>query len=303
MSQRASFLLVLLLIGLFVPGCRVEPTVESDALQVTVSIVPQRYFLERIGGDRVSVNVMVLPGENPATYEPKPEQLKALSRSAAYLRIGVAFEDAWMDRISAANQDMLIVDTRQGIELIPIAAHDDHGESAAGDDPHSDGEGNLDPHIWLSPDLVRTQANIIRDALVQVDPEHRDLYTANLVAFGSELDDLQQDIGQKLAGVVNRKFMVFHPSWGYFAKDFGLEMVAIEVGGQEPSAAELADLIGEARKEGVKVIFAQPEFSTRAAETIARQIGGIVLLISPLAYDWADNLTKVADTLGQVLGE
>ena len=293
MSRGARLSSVLLLLGLLLAGCGDEPDAQADALQVTVSIVPQQYFLERIGGDRVSVNVMVLPGENPATYEPKPEQLKALSKSAVYFRVGVAFENAWMDRIRAANQDMLIVDTRQGIGLLPIAAHDDHGE----------GEGNLDPHIWLSPDLVRVQARTIRDALVQVDPDHQDAYEANLVAFEAALDGLKTDIAQELAGVTHRKFMVFHPSWGYFAKDFGLEMVPIEIGGQEPSAAELAELISEAQSEDIKVIFAQPEFSTRPAETIAKQIGGKVLLISPLAYDWENNLRSVADTFGQVLGE
>lgn len=298
MPRRVYLWCVLLFLTPLFAGCGSVPDARVSVLQVTVSIVPQRYFLERLGGDLVSVNVMVLPGENPATYEPKADQLVALTKSRAYFRIGVAFENAWMDRIRGANQEMLIVDTRQGIELLPLAEHDDHGQT-----PDAHGEGNLDPHIWLSPDLVKIQARTIRDALVILDPENRATFDANLAAFDAELESLKTEIASELAGITQRKFVVFHPSWGYFANDFRLEMVAIEIGGQEPSAAELAMLISEAQSEGIKVVFAQPEFSTRSADTIARQIGGKVLLITPLAYDWANNLRSVAAIFGQALGE
>jgi len=272
---------VFLLILLLSVGCSPVATPESTGkIKVTVSILPQQYFVERIGDQYVDVNVMVLPGSSPATYEPKPEQLKALNLADAYVSIGVPFENAWLERIASANPDMLMVDTTQGIERV-------------GDDPH----------IWLSPKLVKVQAQTIYDALAQLDPTHKAAYKANLNGFLVDIDALDTEIRTTLAGVKSRKYMVFHPSWGYFARDYDLEMISIEIGGQEPSAAELADLIGEAREEGIKIIFAQPEFSTRDAETIAREIGGEVLLISPLALDWLDNLRKAAGVFAKALGQ
>ena len=288
-----GFLLILSLSLFVTSGCQrstPEPTAEPSGgrLTVTVSIVPQKYFVERVGGERVDVNVMVLPGNNPATYEPRPEQLTALSESAAYFSIGVPFEDAWSEKIAVANDGMLMVDTAAGIERMPMEV--DHGHS----------EGPLDPHIWLSPELVKVQARNIANALAKLDPAHGDEYRANLEAFIADIDELEADIKETLAGA-NSKFIVFHPAWGYFAHDFELEMIPIEIGGQEPSAQELAHLIAKAQEEGIRVIFAQPEFSTEDAETIAREIGGEVLLVSPLAEDWLSNLTRVADTFAEVL--
>jgi zinc transport system substrate-binding protein len=264
-----------------------------------VSILPQKYFVERIGGEQVVVNVMVEPGASPATYEPKPEQLTALSEAAAYFSIGVPFEKAWLDKIASANEKMLMVDTAAGIERVPIDAH---YKVELGSRPQSKAEGQ-DPHIWLSPELVKIQAQNIYDGLVELDPANKAEYKANLSSFLADMDELSADIEKTLEGVKSRKFMVFHPAWGYFGDDFELEMIPIEVGGQEPSAAELAELITTAKEDGVQVIFAQPEFSTRDAETIANEVGGEVLLISPLAPDWLDNLRRVADTFAEVLSQ
>jgi len=275
-----------LLVGQF--GCAQGGTQQTAAaLNVTVSILPQRYIVERIGGEHVDVNVMVLPGESPATYEPNPEQLRALSEADLYCSIGVPFENAWLNRIDSANDDMVMVDTTQGIERIEEG-------------------GNPDPHIWLSPSLVRVQAATVAEALTSADPAHAEAYEENLGAFLDDIGELDAEIRETLDGVGSanregRRFMVFHPSWRYFARDYGLEMIAIEVGGQEPSAAELARLITTAKEEEIRVIFAQPEFSTEAAETIADEIGGEVLLISPLAEDWLENLRRVAETFAQHL--
>ncbi len=271
----------LLLVAGVLAGCgqQTTPTV-SAALHVTVSILPQRYFVERVGGEYVTVNVMVEPGANPATYEPQPEQLRALNLADVYFSIGVPFEDVWLERFASVNENLLLVDTTQGIER-------------QGDPEHPD------PHIWLSPALVKVQAQTIYETLAQLDPAHQGAYRANLESFLADIDALDADIRETLTGVENRKFMVFHPSWGYFARDYGLEQLPVEVEGQEPSAAELAALVARAKQEGIKVIFAQPEFSTRSAETIAQEIGGEVLLISPLAPDWLDNLRRVAEVLAK----
>lgn len=282
------------LLACYLAGCaNTPPTAGGDSiLDVTVSIPPQRHFVERVGGDRVHVNVMVEPGADPHTYEPKPEQMRALSRSVAYFSIGVEFEAAWLDKFAAANPRLRIVDTIANIERMPMEE---------GEEGRSGGE--LDPHVWLSPELVKVQSQIIFEALAQLDPEHTGEYRANLDAFIADIDALEADIQETLAGLDSRKFMVFHPAWGYFARDFGLEQIPVEVGGQEPSARELAHLIAEAQEDGIRVIFAQPEFSTQDAEAIAREIGGEVLLISPLAPDWLENMRRVAQTFAGVLSE
>jgi zinc transport system substrate-binding protein len=293
--------LVLIMVALIPGGCSPRATPEAtDKLNATVSILPQRYFVERIGGDHVKVNVMVGPGADPHTYEPKPEQLKALSNAAAYFSIGVDFETAWLARISAVNSEMWMVDTAQGIERMPMVARHHEQED---EEPGREESENPDPHIWTSPRLVKIQSQTICDALVRIDPEHKAAYQANLQSFLQDIDELDADVRKMLNGMENRKFLVFHPAWGYLARDYGLEMVPIEIGGQEPSAAELTALITEAKEAGIRVIFAQPEFSTRDAEAIAREIGGEVLLISALAPEWLDNLRRVAETFRKVLGQ
>ncbi len=282
----------------------------SKPLEIMVSILPQEYFVEKIGGDRVEVNIMVAPGASPATYEPKPQQMKALSEASAYVSIGVPFEGAWMEKIKGANPQILVIDSAQGIERMEMVARHHHGEKEAeqaDEDEKAAGEGhdhgveNLDPHIWLSPQLVKVQAENIYQGLVKIDRENEAEYQANLSQFLAEIDQLDRQIKQNLAGIENRQFIVFHPAWGYFARDYDLEQVSIEVGGQEPSAAELGEIVKAAKEENIKVIFAQPEFSTQSAETIAQEIGGQVLLITPLAPDWSNNLLQVSQTFAKVL--
>jgi zinc transport system substrate-binding protein len=277
--------LLVLMVSAGLAGCRVSsatvPGTPDSAIEVWVSIVPQKYFVERVGGDRVDVEVMVQPGFSPATYEPKPRQMENLAGADVYVRIQVPFEEAWISRIESANQDMLVVDQSRGIERI----------------------GGTDPHIWLSPRLAEVQARNIYDGLVEVDPHSESLYKANLDAFLADLDELDARIQETLSGLKVREFMVFHPAWSYFARDYDLKMIPVQIEGSDPSAAEMAQLIEAARTKNIKVVFAQPEFSTRSAETIAREIGGRVLLISPLAPDWLENLQRVADAFSEVLGE
>ena len=314
MNYLCSSLLTLLVSVGLLTGCRSTPTnstnqtqttseTTSETLDITVSVLPQKYFVEKIGGDRVKVNVMVGQGAEPATYEPKPQQLKALSQAEAYISIGVPFEKAWMEKIKGANSQMLVIESAQGIERMEMVAHHHHEKEAEHkhEEEQDHAEETLDPHIWLSPQLVKVQAQNIYQGLVQIDSANEATYQANLEQFLTEIDQLDQQIKQNLAGIENRQFIVFHPAWGYFAREYNLEQVPIEVGGQEPSAAELGELIKEAQEENIKVIFAQPEFSTQSAKTIAREIGAEVLLITPLAQDWSNNLLKVSQTFAKVL--
>jgi len=258
---------------------------ETSKLNVIVSIVPQKYFVERIGGDLVNVSVMVQAGESPATYEPKPEQMVELTKAAAYVSIGVPFEKSWLEKFQAANPNMKMVDTTQGVERIATK------------------DGGFNPHIWLSPSLVKIQSETIYNALVELDPAHEADYKSNLDAFIKDIDALDAEIRATLEKTASKKFIVFHPAWGYFARDYGLQEIPIEVGGQEPSAQELAKLITMAKDENIKVVFVQPEFSQEDAQTIAKEIGGEVLAINSLSPDWLANLQKVAETFAAVLNQ
>ncbi len=275
---------------------------ESDKVNVTVSILPEKYFVERIGADFVNVNVMVGPGDSPHTYEPKSEQMTALSHSALYFAIGVDFEQAWMERIAAANPDMQIVDVSADIDKITMVAHHHHESEAGPDDETVEEEqGGLDPHVWTSPENVKVIAQSIYQALAETDPAHQADYQANLDNFLADIDQLESDIRTNLDGISSKNFIVFHPAWGYFARDFELEQIPIEIEGSEPSAQELAELIDEAEEEGVKVIFGSPAFSTRTAEYIAQEVNGQVILIDPLAENWLENLREVSKTFGEAL--
>ena len=274
-------------------------------LKVFVSIVPQKYFVEMIAGDLVETNVMVQPGANPATYEPKPRQMVALAKTDMYLAIGVPFEATWLGKIAATNSDMLVVRTEAGIEKIPMKPHH-HEQSGqrhtkAEKLHHPEGEVEAlhhvikDPHVWLSPPLVMIQARNIVQAFLAVDPDHRSVYEENYKNFINELAALDLELRAVFAGKgAGSEFMVFHPAWGYFAQAYGLEQIPIEIEGKEPKPAELQYLMQYAKKRGIKAVFVQPQFSHQAARAISKSIGGQIIFADPLAPHWATNLRQVA---------
>jgi zinc transport system substrate-binding protein len=262
-------------------------------LTVFVSIPPQKYFLQQIGKQRVDVQVMVQPGASPATYEPRPRQMAAISRTHIYFAIGVPFEKTWLKKITAANPDMQMVHTDRGILKIPMTANQAESEHHRQKDDQ-DHLGELDPHIWLSPALVMIQARTILNALVEIDPDHRAVYEANTNVFVSKLAALDADLKNIFASKQGFQFMVFHPSWGYFASAYGLQQVPVEIEGKNPKPAQLKALIEHAKKKHIHIIFVQPQFSSRSAERVAKEIGGQVIIADPLASDWLANLREVA---------
>jgi zinc transport system substrate-binding protein len=272
-------------------------------VQVTVSILPQKYFVEKIGGAAVTVEVMVPPGAEPHTYEPKPKQLVKLSQSKAYFAIGINFEDTWLEKFSAANRKMLIVRTDAGIDkrvmeqyLFEFANEKAHQEE-------HDRPGSKDAHIWLSPRLVILQARTILDALVKIDPAHQDQYETNYNAFIADVKTLDNQLTDyfKDSSSTGKEFIVFHPAWGYFARDYGLRQIPVEIEGKEPKPADLIKLINYARRVGIKVIFVQPQIFPKSARMIAQEIGGTIIIADPLSEDWYNNLKRVAEQFKTVL--
>lgn len=282
----------------------------AEPLRVFVSVLPQKTIVEKIGGAHADVRSMVRPGYSPHTYHPTPRQIAALSETALYVRSGVPFEHAWMERIRSTNPHMQILDPLSGIELRKME-HRDHGNDKVrvGQD-HEAGKGHegkstegRDPHIWTSPPLVIQMAGNIRDKLTELDPAHEQDYARNHDAFVAELQALDQDIRTLLKDLPNRRFMVFHPAWGYFADTYGLVQVPIEKEGKEPGARALVALIGQAKREGVRIIFVQPQFNTQSSEQVARAIGGRVVPIDPLSPDYADNLRAVTRQIAEAAQE
>jgi zinc transport system substrate-binding protein len=257
-----------------------------------VSIAPQKYFVQQIGKELVDVRVMVQPGADPHSYEPRPRQMVAFSRAKLYFAIGIEFETAKLKKIISTHPQIKVVRTDRGIPKIPMAAtHHKEEELHETDEPE---HGGLDPHIWLSPPLVMVQARTILRALQDIDPTRRSVYEANYNAFISELVKLDTDLKHIFAGRHGLRFMVFHPSWGYFAHSYGLQQVAIELEGKAPKPAQLKELIQHARENDIKIIFVQPQFSAKSANLIAKEIGGEVAFVDPLAEDWSANLREVA---------
>lgn len=259
-------------------------------IPIFVSILPQVFFVERIGGDRVQVDVLVQPGQSPHTYAPTPKQMGKLSEAKVYFRIGVTFENAFVPKLESTMPGLRIVDTRQGITLEKMAAHQEEAEEPG----HIHGE-ELDTHIWLDPLLVKKQAEIIRDTLAQIDPAGRPLYEKNHAAFAAELDALHARLSRAMAPLQGKSFFVYHPAFGYFAKRYGLQQIAVETGGKSPSARHLGKLIDLAKQQGVRVLFVQPQFSQKSALTVARAINGAVVPLDDLAKDYFNNMTAIAE--------
>ena len=278
-----------------------QQALANDKPTVFVSIVPQKFFLQQIGKDHVNVEVMVKPGASPATYEPKSSQMRQLASASAYFSIGAPFEHAWLDKISKVNLEMKVIHTDEGITKLSMSKKKDKNKKKEHKEKSHDHKTGLDVHIWLSPSLVKIQAATVTDALAKILPEKKELFQQNFDLFAKKIDTLDNDLHTIFKEKKGMKFMVFHPSWGYFAHDYGLQQVAVEVEGKNPKPAQLQKMIEKARKDDIHVIFVQAQFSTKSATVVAREIKGEVVPVNPLAEDWFLNMRLVADKLNNAL--
>jgi len=271
----------------------------AGPLSVMVSVAPQKYVLEKLAGPLVEISVMVTPGADAHTFEPKPSQMAQAAKAKLYFAQGVEFEHVWLPKLAKTNPGMTVVNTLEGIELMPMAGHDDdHGKHAK--DKHEELE--MDPHTWTAPSLMKRQAETMAHALGKADPENAQVYNSNLKAFSDELTALDSQIRVLLKGVpVGAEFIVFHPAWAYFAREYGLKEVAIESGGKEPSPRKLKELIKHAKETKAKAIFVQPQFSRKTAQTLADAIGAKLVPADDLASDWSGNLLAVSKELAAAL--
>jgi zinc transport system substrate-binding protein len=281
-KDRKAFVLIFVfsaVILLPVLSCE-EKNSRQEKIGVVVSVLPLADFVEHIGKDRIEVTVMVPPGASPHSYEPRPDQLKQVSRAKMFVKAGsgVEFELAWMDKIGQINRDMMVLSGSEGIELI---------------------EG--DPHVWLSPLAAKTMAENICRGLVKLDPGNSKYYRANLNEYSQELEETDRYIRQELAGIRIRSFISYHPAWSYFARDYDLEQIPIERGGKEPTAEGIREVLEKAKKSGARVVFVLPQLATKGAETVAREIGAYIEPLDPLPEDYISDMRRAAERLAQAM--
>ena len=255
--------------------------IASGKIKISVSVLPQAYFVEKIGGTRVNVQVMIPKGASPETYSPTPRQLMMLYDSKIYVKVGspsFPFEKKHFDSILKKHENMIVVNMSAGVKY-----------------------RKGDPHVWVAPATVKIAAVNIYKALSKIDPLNRSYYKKRLASFLNKIERLDNEIRALLAGKKGFSFMVFHPAWGYFADEYGLNQLSIAVSGKSPSASHIKNMIDIAREKNIRIIFVQKGFDVRSAGVIADAIGGKVLPIDPLAKNWLENMEDIAKILRDVL--
>lgn len=259
-------------------------TQSSDQVRVVVSVAPQEEFVKAVGKDKVQVTVMVPSGADPHTYEPLPKQMQELSQAQLYLMVGspLEFELTWMDKMRAMNPQMKVVNTSQGITLLP-----------------SQGESSSDPHVWVSPRNARVMVENTYQALVEVDPDNQKYYQENRDQYLKRLDQADQNLTQSLQKVNSKKILVYHPAWAYLCRDYGLEQISIEKEGKEPTSQDLTRLVDQARQENITLVFVSPQHNQENAQVIADELGGELVVVDPLASNYLENLAQVAEAFSR----
>ncbi len=287
-------LLFSLILALTLTACSTQVAQDDpDKLTISVSILPQQWFVDQIGGDRVRTQAMVGSGDDPHTYEPSPQQMTNLANSELYFTIGVEFEAVWLPRFESANPKMQVVDSADGIERIPALDEHENGNGAGSES---------DPHIWFSPARMKQMAQTMAEAMQQADPQNEVFFQANLEALLKEIDLVDAEVSKQLEGSTRKYFMVVHPAWGYLAEDYGLQMLAVEIGGNEPAPETLSNIIALARQYEINTLVIEKGSNARLAASITEQ-AGIQKLVEwdPMAYDWPTSMRMIAETLHQAL--
>lgn len=270
----------------------------GDKPVISVSIIPQQFFIEQLAGDLVEINVLIPPGASPASYEPSVSQLGKLDRSLVYMRIGyVGFEQSWMEKIHSVNPDMKIVDLSEGVEIIL----EDSGEEEEEHDHHGHAHHGPDPHIWMSVVNSRIIAQNIYGELLLQFPNEKEYLKTRFDNFSQKLDSLQVEISTKLKGLENRKFMIYHPALTYYARDNALEQHSLEIEGKSPSPMHLKEMIDLAKAHQISKILIQSQFDRENAEVLARETGAEIIQFDPLALQWSEQMAYIATQLNSTI--
>ncbi len=284
----------LIILAVLLVGCSVvTPAPVKEKLQITVSVAPQAWLVKALTGELADVQSMVNGGDDPHTYEPKPSQMKALALTDIYFTMGLEYEQAWMPRLSNSNSMMRVVDTTLGVSMLTSQEHSDSGDSD---------QREADPHIWFSPLRMKVVAKNTTDALISYNPVNKSTYDENLEILLEKIDAVDAAVKETLKDINHKEFLIMHPMLAYFAEDYGLEQLPVEIGGQEPSPGELADLLDLAQKSQIKALYIQRNTSIKMAETVADALGiEKSYELDPLAEDWPANMLEIARILAEGL--
>ncbi len=295
---RAASLLFLLAGAAFAagPGAAAGTTAAAPGaakkLVVAVSVLPQAYFVERVGGDRVRAFALVGPGQSPHSYEPSPRQMAELGQASLWLTVGIEFEHGLEPKVARLYPALRIRDNAAGVVFRRLEEH--HHEEG---EQHEEGEDGRDPHAWLGRQGSKAMAAEIRDALSLLDPSGAAAYARNYEALARDIDAVFAGLVAKLGSLKGRPVFVYHPAFGYFLDEFGIEQVAVETGGKEPTQKGLSALVARAKAEKAAAVFVQAQFPTAAARSLASSIGAAVVPIDDLAPDWLSNLARMGEAL------
>lgn len=261
-------------------------------LNIAVTIPPQREFVKEVGGDKVKVTLMIPPGQDPHSYEPETSQMRELAKADIYFKVGsgIEFEKTWMTTMKEYNSDMKVIDGSKGVELLTMDSH----EEVEG---HNHEDEDIDPHIWLSPkNAIKMIDNLVK-GMIKKDSDNEEIYQENAEEYKNKLKDLDSELKNGLAPYKNDDFLVYHPSFGYLAHDYNLTQVPIQEEGKEPGTKGLENIIDQAKKNNISVVFVSPQFDESNAKTIADEINGEVVMLNPLAGDYLDNIRKMKENL------
>lgn len=273
-----------MILAAFFSGCTYNHSDQGKKI-ISASILPQKYFIEAVAGDKFLVNIMIPPGGTPETYEPTARQMKQLSESSIYMKIGhIPFEKVWLNNINEINPDVKVFDLSDGIDLIS------RGHSHESDE----GISGIDPHIWSSPRNGAVIAKNIFSALCMEDPENKSYYSERLNKFLALLDSLDHKFQSYYNSKKNKSFLIFHPALAYFARDYNLEQISLEYEGKSPPPGYMRNIIETARKKNIRTIFIQKQFNDEPARAIAKEIGGQVVIIDPLDENWEEQIEYIA---------
>jgi zinc transport system substrate-binding protein len=271
-----------------------KQTGDGTLLRVHVSIPPLAYFVERIGAEHVSVETLIDAGNDPHTYEPTPRMMMALSETDVYFSTGMPFEKQLLDKIKGSNPLLVIIETdKDSAKNTSSGRNEQNGDIGNIEESEHDKYGG-DPHIWLSPFLIKIQAENILMGLVKLDPENSESYEENYRSFIGELDVVHGKISKSLGPYSGRSFMVFHPAFGHFADAYGLVQIAIEIEGRDPSSKQLEKVIKRSAELDIKTIFIEPQFDRKNAEVVADSINAKVVSLDPLRKNVLENLELIA---------
>ncbi len=291
--KRLLLIVISLVLIMSFSGCQTQSSESSSSAQITVAvgIVPQEAFVEAVAADLVSIVTMIPPGYSPANFSPTAAQMQALSDAAVYFTLQMPAEQSnILPKVKDFNSDIEIVDLRAAAaEQYPLLSADEHEAQ--------ENASSTDPHLWLSPKRAIVMVQTIADELSKIDSANEQTYQKNAADYIAELEALDAQITQKLSGLRQKDFLIYHGSYGYFADDYGLKMVAIEIAGKQATSAELQDVISFALENDIRTVFYQDEFDDNQAQTVAQEIGGTVAKVSPLSKDYIKGLSDFTDAL------